>query len=88
MSPKTTLSMLRSAVDGFVVAVEAMLEAKEGRRAEPEGIVCQGSPFRNSDTQIVFGGNFFSTWLWDAFVAIADPRPRLRCGGIMGGMCP
>lgn len=82
MSPKTTLSMLRSAVEGLVVAVEATLGVTDMRRAEAEGIVAQMSPFRNSETQIILFA-LRGTGIW-AVGERSDARtrpPRLRLDG-------
>lgn len=88
MSPRTTLSMFRSAVEGLVVAVEATLGVMDMRRAEAEGIAAQTSPFRNSETQIVLFA------LWGAGILAVGERndartrpPRLRLdGGIFSAL--
>jgi hypothetical protein len=82
MSPSTTLSMLRSAVEGLVVAVDATLGVMDIRRAEAEGIVAQKSPFRNSETQIVLFA-LCNAWIL-AVGGHSDARtrpPRLRLDG-------
>jgi hypothetical protein len=82
MSPRTTLSMFRSAVDGFVVAVEAMLGVEARRpRANVDGIGCKLLRLRNCDTQIVlavaaFFGAAMASLAGDRSVAKTRPRPR------------
>jgi hypothetical protein len=82
MSPRTTLSMFRSAVDGFVVAVEAVLGVVEPRRprVDVDGIGCKLLRFRNCDTQIVFAAAAFfgvaMTSLTDDRSVAKTPPPR------------
>jgi len=86
MSPSTTLSIFRSAVEGLVVAVEATLGVTDMRRAEAEGIVAQISPFRNSETQIVLFALCGAGVL--AVGERSDARTRPPCLRLDGGIFP
>jgi hypothetical protein len=75
--------MFRSAVDGFVVAVDATLGVVELRRprAIAGGMGCKLSLFRNCDTQMVFVAVAFwgaapASFAGDRSVAKTRLRPR------------